>query len=121
METFEINKKLLNKFAKEESFPNIQFQESRCEKKTLKEPKMNTSNVSECAESNISWPSFDVYFANQVFSYPGARPREVGMQVILDDDQKTRITVTNWGQPGEKQQKMVSFTAFEMDLPTLYI
>ena len=108
METFEINEELM-----------IEFQESRCEKKTLMEPKMNTSN--ECAESNISWPSFEVYFANQVFNYPGARPREVGMQVILDDDQKTRITVSNWGPPGEKQQKMVSFTAFEMDFPTLSI
>ena len=75
---------------------------------------MNTSNVSECAESNISWPAFDVYLANQVFTYPGARPREVGMQVILDGEQKTRITVTDWGQPGQKQQKMVSLIAFDI-------
>ena len=46
------------------------------------------------------------------------------MQVILDDDQKTRITVTNWGQPGEKQQKMgehVESIEFSLDIQLNFV
>ena len=84
------------------------------EMQTFCEPELNKKLLNNFAKA-MSVPHFDVYFEREPgsrVSHPGSKARDIGMEVILDKNQKSRITVTNWGT-GSKQQKVVSFTCFD--------